>query len=70
MATFAAAAVQAVNELPTDEAVYAFWAANLESFAALPRPANTADDPVRAIGSALKGRVQAWRAAPDATADA
>ena len=59
VAAFGAAAVQAVEGLATVAAVYTFWEANLESFAALPRPANTAADPVRAIGSALKSRVQA-----------
>ena len=34
---FVAATVQAVRALTTVEAVYAFWEANLDSFAALPR---------------------------------
>ena len=57
---FVSATVQAVRPLPTGEAVYAFWEANLDSFAALPRPATSnGEDPVHAIGSALKSQVQA-----------
>ena len=57
---FVAATVQAVRALPTSEAVYAFWEANLDSFAALPRPATSnGEDPVQAIGSALKSQVRA-----------
>ena len=44
---FVVATVQAVRALPTSEAVYAFWEANLDSFAALPRPATSGgEDPV------------------------
>ena len=39
---FVAATVQAVRALTTVEAVYAFWEANLDSFAALPRAKKTA----------------------------
>ena len=57
---FVSATVQAVRALPTSEAVYAFWEANLDSFAALPRPATSnGEDPVHAIGSALKSQVRA-----------
>ena len=59
VAAFGAAAVQAVEGLATAEAVYAFWQANLESFAALPRDAIGAGDPVGTIGSALKERLSA-----------
>ena len=41
------------------QAVYAFWEANLNSFAALPRAAKRGDDdPMQLIGSALKERVR------------
>ena len=53
-----------MDGLATAEAVYAFWAANLESFAALPRSASSAEDPIRAIGAALKRRVQALAREP------
>ena len=56
---FVAAAVQAVRAQATVQAVYAFWEANLNSFAALPRAANRGDDePMQLIGSALKERVR------------
>jgi hypothetical protein len=43
----------------TVEAVYTFWEANLNSFAALPRTERDDDvDPVKRIGSALKERVR------------
>ena len=56
---FVAATVQAVRALTTVEAVYAFWEANLDSFAALPRAVKDGGtDPVAAIGSALKEQVR------------
>ena len=56
---FVAATVQAVRALTTVEAVYAFWEANLDSFAALPRAEKDGGtDPVAAIGSALKEQVR------------
>jgi DNA recombination protein Rad52 len=56
---FVAAAGQAVRAQATVQAVYAFWEANLNGFAALPRAANRGDDePMQLIGSALKERVR------------
>jgi DNA recombination protein Rad52 len=56
---FVVAAVQAVRALTTVEAVYAFWEANLDSFAALPRAVKEGGtDPVAAIGSSLKEQVR------------
>jgi DNA recombination protein Rad52 len=55
---FVTATVRAVHALKSSESVYAFWEANLDSFSALPRGAN-GEDPVHAIGSALKSQVRA-----------
>jgi hypothetical protein len=56
---FVSATVEAVRAQPTTEAVYAFWEANLDRFAALPRPATSnAEDPVQAIRSALKTQLR------------
>ena len=57
-AAFVAAVTRAAAALPSVETVVAFWEANLDSFALLPRATN-GDDPVRVIGSALKNRVHA-----------
>ena len=57
-AAFVAAVTQAAPALPSIEAVVAFWEANLDSFALLPRATN-GEDPVHAIGSALKNRARA-----------
>ena len=56
---FVGATLQAVRALPTVEAVYKFWEANLISLAMLPRAKREADvDPVKRLGSALKERVK------------
>ena len=56
---FVAATLEAVRAQATVQAVYAFWEANLDSFAALPRAAKRGDDePMQLIGSALKERVR------------
>jgi hypothetical protein len=57
---FVAAVIKVVRTLPSIEAVYAFWQANLDSFAALPRTPSTGDkDPVHVIGSVLKSQARA-----------
>ena len=61
--------MQAVHALTSIEAVYAFWEANLDSFAALPRAATDGEDPVHAIGSALKSQVRG-AGAPNKSANA
>ncbi len=51
--------LEAVRTQATVKSVFAFWEANLDSFAALPRAAKRGDDePMQVIGSALKERVQ------------
>ena len=56
---FVAATLEAVRTLPTVKSVFAFWEANLDSFAVLPRAAKSGDDePMQLIGSALKERVR------------
>ena len=62
-AAFVAAATQAMATLASVEAVVAFWEANLDSFVLLPRATN-GEDPVHAIGSALKNRVRALARSP------
>ena len=57
---FVSATLKAVTQLPSIEAVYAFWEKNLASFAALRRqPMANCEDPVGAIVSALKERTRA-----------
>ena len=56
---FVAATLEAVRTLPTVKSVFAFWEANLDSFAVLPRAAKSGDgEAMRLIGSALKERVR------------
>ena len=57
--SFVAATLKAISMLTSIEAVYAFWEANLDGFALLPRATTLHEDPARVIGSALKERVRA-----------
>ena len=57
---FVAATLAAVRTQATVKSVYAFWEANLDSFAALLRAEQRGDDdPMQVIGSALKERMRA-----------
>ena len=57
--TFVAATLEAARTLPTVKSVFAFWEANLDNFAVLPRAAKSGDDePMQVIGSALKERMR------------
>ena len=56
---FVAATLEAVRTQATVKSVYAFWEANLDSFAALLRAEQRGDDnPMQVIGSALKERIR------------
>jgi hypothetical protein len=56
---FVTATLRAVRALTTVEAVYSFWEANLNSFAALPRAEKDGGaDPMKVLGAALKEQVR------------
>ena len=65
---FAAAALDEIAHLPTIDAVYAFWNANLQSLTELKRRGGSDGDPVESIIETMKARLrsisQAQAAAP------
>ena len=52
--------VKLIGSLHSIDQVYAFWEANLDNFASLPRVENGAIDPVQTIGTALKDKVRTF----------